>query len=128
MLRRLTVHAAGQVEAEDTYVWEDLRADTFEGGASPNFGRKKITRAMKEYAIAGTLHLDHLAGLLNSPANATRVSLQAFWLGESLELPPSTVKTKLDRLLAQHQSEWESFMASLGPTSFVAKWAFEARP
>ena len=128
MLRRLSVHAAGQVEAEDTYVWEDLRADTFEGGASPNFDREKITRAMKEYAIAGTLHLDHLAGLLDSPANAPRVSLEAFRLGQSLGLPQSTVKQKLDRLLTQHQSEWESFMASLGPTSFVAKWAFEARP
>jgi 7-cyano-7-deazaguanine synthase in queuosine biosynthesis len=128
MLRRLAVHAAGRVEAEDTYVWEDLRADTFAGGASPNFGRKKITRAMKEYAVAGTLHLDHLARLLDSPSNAPWISLQAFRLSQSLELPQSTVKTKLDRLLAQHQSEWESFMASLGPTSFVAKWAFEARP
>jgi hypothetical protein len=38
-----------------------------------------------------------------------------------------TVQQKLDRLLAQHRSEWESFIASLGPTSFVAKWACEAR-
>jgi 7-cyano-7-deazaguanine synthase in queuosine biosynthesis len=127
MLRRLSVHAAGQVEAEDTYVWEDLCAETFEGGATPDFGRGKITRAMKEYAIAGTLHLDHLAGLLDSPANAPRVSLEAFRLGLSLGLPPATVKPKLDRLLAQHQSEWESFMASLGPNSFVVKWALEAR-
>jgi hypothetical protein len=127
MLRRLSVHAAGQVEAEDTYVWENLGADTFKGGASPDFDREKITRAMEEYAIAGTLHLDHLAGLLDSPANAPWVSVQVFRLGQSLELPQSTVKQKLDRLLAQHQLEWESFMASLGPTSFVAKWACEAR-
>ena len=127
MLRRLSVHAAGQVEAANTYVWEDLRADTFEGGASPNFARKKSPR-MKEYAIAGALHLDHLAGLLDSPANAPRLSLEAFWLGQSLGLPPSTAKQKLDRLLAQHRFEWENFMASLGRTSFVAKWAVEARP
>jgi Queuosine biosynthesis protein QueC len=128
MLRRLSVHAAGQVEAADAYVWEDLGSDTFEGGASPDFGRGKITPAMREHAIAGTLHLDHLAGLLDSPANAASVSLQASRLSESLELPQSTVKTKLGRLLAQHQSEWESFMASLGPVSFVAKWAFEVQP
>jgi hypothetical protein len=128
MLRRLSVHAVGQVEAEDTYVWENLSADTFARGASPDFDRGKITRAMEEYAIAGTLHLDHLAGLLGSPANAPRVGLEAFQLGQSLGLPPSTVKEKLDRLLTQHQSEWESFMASLGPTSFVAKWTLETRP
>jgi hypothetical protein len=127
MLRRLAVHAAGQVEAEDTYVWENLGADTFAGGASLNFARGKITRAMEEYAIAGTLHLDHLAGLLDSPANAPRVSLEAFQLGQCLGLPLSMVQQKLDRLLTQHKSEWESFMASLGPTSFVAKWVCEAR-
>lgn len=127
MLRRLTVHAAGQVEEKTTYVWEELGADTFEAGVSPDFGRGKITRAMKEYAIAGTLHLDHLTGLIDSPANAPRISLEAFRLGQSLGLPQSTVKNHLNRLLTQHKSEWESFMASLGPTSFVAKWAFEVR-
>lgn len=128
MLRRLTVHAAGQVEERSTYVWEDLGADTFEAGATPDFNKKKITRAMEEYAIAGSLHLDHLAGLLASPANAPRLNLEAFRLGRSLGLPQSMVKKKLDRLITQHKSEWESFMASLGPNSFVAKWAFEARP
>ena len=127
MLRRLTVHAAGQVEEANTYVWEDLSADTFETGVSPNFAMKKITRAMKEHAIAGTLHLDHLAGLLHSPANAPHVSLETFRLGQSLGLPLSTVTKKLDRLLTQHKSEWERFMVSLGPNSFVAKWAYEAR-
>jgi 7-cyano-7-deazaguanine synthase in queuosine biosynthesis len=127
MLRRLTVHAAGQVEEANTYIWEDLGADTFEAGVSPDFDKKKITRAMEEYAIAGTLHLDHLAGLLDSPANAPRVSVETFQLGRSLGLPPSTVKQKLGRLLTQHKSEWESFMVSLGPNAFVAKWACEAR-
>ena len=102
----------------DTYVWEDLGADTFKAGASPDFDRKKITRAMEEYAIAGTLHLDHLAGLLDSPANAPRVSLEAFRLGQSLGLPQSTVKKKLDRLLTQHKLEWESFMDVVG-TDFI---------
>src|SRR5262249_8829553 len=127
MLRRLTVHAAGQAEDENTYVWEALGAHTFAAGAGPDFDRKKITYSMEEYAIAGALHLDHLAGLLDSPANAPRVSLEAFRLSESLGLPQSTVQKKLGRLLMQHKLEWENFMASLGPTSFVAKWALEAR-
>ena len=82
---------------------------------------------MGEYAIAGTLHLDHLAGLLDSPANAPRVSVETLQLGRSLGLPPSTVEQKLSRLLTQHKSEWERFMVSLGPNAFVAKWACEAR-
>jgi 7-cyano-7-deazaguanine synthase in queuosine biosynthesis len=127
MLRRLTVHAAGQVEKDNTYVWENLSADTFMAGASPDFDRKKITRAMKEYAIAGFLHLDHLAGLLDSQANATRVSSEVFQLGQSLGLDQTTVKKNLDSLLTQHKLEWESFVDSLGSTSFIAKWAYEAR-
>jgi 7-cyano-7-deazaguanine synthase in queuosine biosynthesis len=127
MLRRLTVHAARQVEDKNTYVWEDLGANTFEAGVSPDFDKKKITRAMEEYAIAGTLHLNHLAGLLDSSVNAPHVGLETFRLARSLGLPQSTVTKKLDRLLMQHKSEWERFMVSLGSNSFVAKWACEAR-
>jgi 7-cyano-7-deazaguanine synthase in queuosine biosynthesis len=54
MLRRLSVHAAGLIEPRETYVWEDLSAPSFEAGVAPSFDRKKITRAMGEYAIAGT--------------------------------------------------------------------------
>ena len=127
MLRRLSVHAAGLSEPKESYVWEDLTATTFPSGAAASFGKKKITKAMREYAIAGALHLDHLAGLLDSPANARTLSLSAFQLAGALGLPEADARTKLDRLLRQHSSEWKNFMLSLGQNSFVADWALSAR-
>jgi hypothetical protein len=122
MLRRLSVHAAGLNEPPETYVWENLGAVTFPSGAAASFQKSKITGKLRDYAIAGTLHLDHLAGLRSSPANARMLHLSAFQLGRSLNLPEAEVQAKLDRLLAQHEIEWKNFMISLGEPSFIADW------
>lgn len=126
MLRRLSVHAAGLHESKTTYVWEDLSADNFDAGAAPTFDRKKITRAMREYAIAGTLHLDHLATVRHSTASARTLTLSAFQLSRACGLSESDTQTRLDRVLSQHEVEWKNFMNSLGQTSFVADWANNA--
>jgi 7-cyano-7-deazaguanine synthase in queuosine biosynthesis len=85
MLRRLSVHAAGQVEAEDTYVWEDLGAGTFEGGASPNFGRKKITRAMRDEGIC------HRRYLASRPPRRTAGLTGKRAAGQSSSIPARSV-------------------------------------
>jgi hypothetical protein len=122
MLRRLSVHGAGQEEPKENYVWENLSAPTFTAGAATSFASRRITPAMREYAIAGTLHLDHLAGLRNSPANANTVDLSAYQLSEALDLSEAESRQKLERLLKQHSREWKSFMDSLGKNSFINDW------
>ncbi len=121
MLRRLSVQAAELTEDPKTYVWEDLRAPTFETGAAPAF--RRITKALREYAIAGTLHLDHLAGLRHSAANKSTLDLAISQLSRSRALPEAEVRARLDRLLDQHESEWKRFLSALGNDSFVANWA-----
>lgn len=123
MLRRLSIHAAGLEEPKDTYIWEDLSAPTFAAGAAASFPKRKITPAMHEYAIAGALHLDHLAGLRDFPANAPTLDLAAYQLSDALSLTEADVHQKLDRLLKQHSHEWKNFMNSLGKKSFVHDWA-----
>lgn len=123
MLRRLSVHAAGLSETPETYVWEDLAASAFPLGAAAGFGKRKITGKLRQYAIAGVLHLDHLAGLRSSPSNARTLELAAFQLGGALDLPVAQTATKLDRLLAQHEMEWKGFLNSLGTSSFILNWA-----
>lgn len=125
MLRRLSIHAAGLVEPRETSVWEDLSAPTLEAGAAAGFD--KITRKMREYAIAGALHLDHLANVLHSPAHAEVLSLNAAQLSQSCELSAADVRRRLQRLLKQHESEWRGFVHSLGAHSFVAQWAIRGR-
>src|SRR5258707_339061 len=92
MLRRLSVHAAGLTEPPETYVWEDLAAGTFRGGAAASFEERKITGKLHEYAIAGALHLDHLAGLKSSPANSGMLKLSAFQLSRSLGIPEAQAR------------------------------------
>lgn len=123
MLRRMSIHAAGLSEPADRYVWEDLAASNFAAGAAPSFDKKKITGRLREHAIAGTLHLDHLAGLLKSKANSHALNLAAFQLGRTLGVTETDARAKLNRLLQQHTYEWESFVRSLGKKSFVAQWA-----
>ena len=127
MLRRLSVHAAGLTEPRATYVWEDLSAGAFEKGVARAFDRKKVTRAMQQYAIGGALHLDHLAALLHSPAAAHVLSLSASQLRRVCNLDLGDVRARLQRLLTQHETEWKAFVQSLGPHSFVANWAIQAQ-
>lgn len=120
MLRRMSVHAAGLTESPETYVWENLSAQTFEEGAAAGF--TSITKALREYAIAGSLHLDHLAALSSSPLHAGVVQRTARQIAPVLGHAPQDVEEKLCRLLHQHNLEWWNFIESLGADSFIAKW------
>jgi len=127
MLRRLSVHVAGLEESKDRYVWEDLSARSFFEGAAASFPSQKITLALRQYAIAGTLHLDHLAGLLDSSVNTRMIDLTTYQLSDTLGLPQAEVRSKLVRLLKQHSQEWTGFVRALGQDSFIADWAASAR-
>ena len=122
ILRRMSVHAAGLTEPRETYVWEDLTAARYEDGAAASYRKRNPKGAMYEYAIAGTLHLDHLASVLQSSASQAGLSRQVFLLSRSLGLTEEKVRAKLHRLIRQHAKEWRGFVDSLGPKSFVTRW------
>ena len=122
MLRRMSVQAAGLTESRKSYVWEDLTATQYEDGAAHSFENKKPKGAMYEHAIAGTLHLDQLAGILHPSANQAGLVRQVDLLSKSLGLSEQEVRTKLNRLLEKHAEEWSGFIDSLGSKSFVAQW------
>lgn len=127
MLRRLSIHAIGAMENKETYVWEDLTAARFEDGAASEFKNKKPKGALYEYAIAGTLHLDHLADLRHSPQGNAKLDRTVFQLSRALGEPQVKIQEQLDRLLERHEGEWKSFIHSLGPNSFVADWALRGK-
>ncbi|ESZ04806.1 7-cyano-7-deazaguanine synthase [Mesorhizobium sp. L48C026A00] len=120
MLRRLSFHAASVDEPKENYIWEDLSAPKFARGAAKDFN--KITGAMERYAIAGALHLDHLADLGSSPAHRKRMSRHAWQLSEVLDMSHADAEGELLGLLERHELEWKAFMKDLGPKSFVAQW------
>jgi 7-cyano-7-deazaguanine synthase in queuosine biosynthesis len=121
MLRRMSVHAAGLAEPNDSYVWENLGAANFEDGVPESF--TKITSALREYAIAGTMHMDHLAGLADSPRHQSTIKRNASQLAKSLNMTNEDAEMKLVSLLRRHRDEWRAFVGSLGPDSFIRQWA-----
>jgi hypothetical protein len=120
LLRRLSVHAAGLSEPSSTYVWENLAATAFEEGANPNF--KRITRALRQYAIAGVMHFDHMAGLRVSPEYNLVKGRFVHGLAQGIHEEPVIVGEKLDQLLARHEAEWSAFIDSIGAQSFMNAW------
>ena len=123
ILRRMSVHSAGESEPIETYIWENLSAPRFEDGAAAEFKYKLAKGANYEYAIAGALHLDHMAELRHSHAGGPSLDRAAFQLNRALDLPQAKIRNNLDRLLKQHEQEWTDFISSLAPNSFLAQWA-----
>jgi len=54
--------------------------------------------------------------------NKGMIDLTISQLSRSRALPEDTVRASLNRLLNQHESEWMSFLDSLGPEAFVMNW------
>lgn len=119
MLRRMSVHAAGLNERSDAYVVTDLSAATLDEAVDKSF--QKLTRAFREYAIAGVLHMDHLADMAEADA-APIVKRHAILIAPALNLSPEETEKRLSALLSKHAHEWKNFLGSLGAKSFIKEW------
>ena len=121
MLRRSSLHAAGYSEDSSMYVWENLNASEFWEGVNPEYKNRDEVR--RTYAIAGVLHMDHLAALPRDPNLEIIVQRQALQLMPALDLSFDEITTRIKRLLEAHAEEWSAFLASLSNDSFVQQWA-----
>jgi 7-cyano-7-deazaguanine synthase in queuosine biosynthesis len=121
LLRRMSVHSAGLEEPASGYVWENLRTSDFESGAVA--GAAGPTRAMREYMIAGVLHLDQLATMAGSDLHKPVIHRISGELSPLLKQRRDEVNTRLQAMLQRHRAEWLAFLDSLGPNSFVTNEA-----
>ncbi|ABA03531.1 conserved hypothetical protein [Nitrobacter winogradskyi Nb-255] len=119
MLRRMSIHTAGLVDGPDAYVCNDLTAATIEEAVHPGF--KKVNSAFREYAIAGTLHLDHLADMAQ-PNNHAALKRHAALTSTALGMTAAEAEGRLIGLLERHAAEWNKFTDDLGARSFIKKW------
>ena len=122
MLRRMSLHTMRFQERAGIYVWDDLTAVRFQDGAAKEFKRKDPSGAFWEHAIAGTLHLEHLANLSASKIDKPAIDRECFTLSLCLGRPEQGIRIGLEKLLNQHRMEWLGFLKSLGPRSFVTNW------
>lgn len=120
MLRRLSVHAAGLCESTGTYVCDDLNAHSFDEAIDKNFTRR--SRILREYAIAGVLHMDHMAAMANEHAHPL-IARHAALLAPALRLSGDETTKRLSSLIERHAKEWKDYMGSLGKHSFIRQWA-----
>lgn len=120
MLRRLSVHSAGLVEADDVYVCADMSAPTLECAIDPAFTRR--SPAFRQYGIAGVMHMDHLAEMAD-PEAAHLIKRHALFLGPALRIEPQVAAEQLAALLKRHAEEWSRYMDSVGANSFIKLWA-----
>lgn len=125
LLRRMSMFTAAIDEPSESYVWERLSSAKFEDGVAPGFAN--ITPALWDYAVAGVLHMDHLAELVESPLHARSLRRAARDTAEALEEDPLQVEQQLRAMLERHAVEWSAFRRSLGKDSFVVRLA-SARP
>ena len=119
MLRRLSVQAAGLQENADTYICSDLSAKSLEGGIHPEFTHGN--GVFREYAIAGTLHLDHLADMSNEQSSSI-VRRHAVLVGQALSISTFEAQEKLQKMLDTHAQEWAEFIQSHDKDSFFRQW------
>lgn len=120
MLRRLSVHAAGETEAPNTYMLEDLSAPTLEEGLAKAYDRtKNLGEAQQSYGVAGSLHLDHLAALQSSKRQANTLERQLRELARALGESVESVEQNARAMLSEHEAEWRAFLGSLSPDSFI---------
>lgn len=120
MLRRLSVHAAGQSEASTTYMFENLSARRLEEGLAKSYNQEKFLGvAQQAYAVAGPAHLDHFATLYDSNRSKPALRMHLRELARALGESEETVDQNVRDLIARHRSEWRAFLRSLSPDSFI---------
>ncbi len=120
--RTMSLRAIGCDEDRGAYVWEDLSAARFEDGAAAKYNKRNQPGILRSYAVAGCKQLDNLANLCSLRGGGSAMDRCCIQLARSLRLPGAEISGNLRQLIGRHRDEWHGFLASLGPSSFVAQW------
>ncbi len=119
VLRRVSLRWAG-VSDSTMYGARDLHAITFE--KSFPGGAPRDLKAKRDLALNSIRSMQRLADLAVRPGSV-RVEAEILALARGLNEPIKTVREKMEAFLIQHRKEWELFVASCGPKSWVAEFA-----
>jgi hypothetical protein len=119
LLRRLSIQSAGLIDVKESYVWENLGSNLFEDGVAAGFPRNKITSKMKDYMVAGVLHLDYLALIKNDELQKPSLDRSISELARVTNSDIADIRQKLERMLDAHKNEWSAFLRYLGDDSFI---------
>ncbi|KIH77535.1 Queuosine biosynthesis protein QueC [Geoalkalibacter ferrihydriticus] len=119
LLRRMSMHAAGVVEPDDTYAFANLMTTDFKDALPQNF-HGKPTKSIIEYGSVGSRHLQQLSELAAQPDNI--LLRDAFEISRATGMSQQETMTKLKTLLSKHSQEWFDFINAQGEKSFLHIW------
>ena len=118
MLRRTSLHAAGYSEGTEAYLCADLTVSTYEDA-----NVRSVSNNQREYAIAGVLHMDHLAELARPGMTSVVIDAEAELLARTTGDSTGSFKRRIHDLLDAHRNEWADFVHAQGANSFLRHWA-----
>tara|TARA_R110000868_G_scaffold410363_3_gene698187 strand:+ start:1291 stop:2619 length:1329 start_codon:yes stop_codon:yes gene_type:complete len=119
LLRRMSLHAAGVTEQDDTYVISDLGAPSA-AEALANIASEVDREIMIEYGTAGVRHFHDLAQMAAWDDGKIRVHVSE--VATALGATNDETNKNLRLLLKQHADEWAAFVTSRGEKSFLLTW------
>ena len=119
VLRRVSMRWTGVTDTTE-YRASDLRATTFE--KSFPAGVPHAVNANRDLARNSIRSMQRLADLATNP-RSVRVEAEVAALTRGLNEPIKNVREKMEAFLNQHRKEWEPFVESCGPQSWVADFA-----
>ena len=119
VLRRVSMQRTGVTDTTE-YRARDLHATTFE--KSFRAGVPHAVNANRDLALNSIRSMQRLADLATNP-RAVRVEAEIAALTRGLNEPIKNVREKMEAFLNQHRKEWEPFVESCGPKSWVADFA-----
>lgn len=119
VLRRVSMQWAGATDTTE-YRARDLHATTFE--KSFPAGVPHAVNANRDIARNSIRSMQRLADLAINP-RAVRVEAEVAALTRGLNEPTKNVRKKMEAFLNQHRKEWDTFVESCGPKSWVADFA-----
>lgn len=108
-----------QIFINSTLHPRSLSAPTLAKALDPDFTRR--SRTFEEYAIAGVLHMDHMAEMASADA-AHLLKRHALFLGPALGIEANVAAARLTALFKRHADEWSDFLAAAGASSFIRQW------
>lgn len=119
LLRRMSMHAAGIDEPNESYAIADLAAARY-ADALPKSNRLRLSGTMVDYASVGARHLAHLAEMAELPD--ARLRRDAYEIARATNAHELDVLANLRQLLVHHREEWQAFLSAQGKKSFINRW------
>ncbi len=115
LLRRQSLLAAGLSSDSDRYLWSDLCASKLSNAVTS----RNTTQNDENQALCAALEMQQFGEIA---CDSNKIAIAAEELSPFVNQRPDAVVPQLQRLIATHADEWQSFRAIAGPQSFINQW------